>query len=184
MTLSSGIIIETDRCKLRITNSKDIPFIFSATKSKGFNDGMLWDVPEDDDEFVEPYKEKSTAWNEGQMYGFTICRKKDDKALGRIRIGKESDKVWSIGYWMHPLEQGKGYMTESAKAVIELGFQESGAEQIVAFHALWNNKSERVLRKVGMKFIEYIPQGFMKRGKWIEENKLGITKKEWEKLTQ
>ena len=182
MSLSSDIIIKTDRCKLRITNSKDIPFIFSATKYEEFNDGMLWDVPEDDDEFVEPYKERMTAWNDGQMYGFTICRQEDEQPLGRIRLGKESDKVWSIGYWMHPLEQGKGYMSESVKAILKFVFQKLGAEQIVAFHALGNNKSERVLKKVGMKFVEYIPRGFMKKGEWVEENKLGITKEEWEKV--
>jgi hypothetical protein len=35
-----------------------------------------------------------------------------------------------------------------------------------------------------MNFVEYIPQGFMKNGEWVEENKLGITKKEWSKFKQ
>ena len=35
---------------------------------------------------------------------------------------------------------------------------------------------KQVLKRVGMKFIEYIPQGFEKRGEWVEEHKLAITK--------
>ena len=72
-------------------------------------------------------------------------------------------------------------MTESVKAIL-VGFETLGAEKIEAYHALWNDQSERVLKRVGMEFIEYIPQGFMKKGKWVEENKLAITKEEWNKL--
>ena len=73
-------------------------------------------------------------------------------------------------------------MTESAEEILKLGFETLGASRIEAYHALWNVKSERVLQRVGMNFIEYIPQGFIKKGKWVEENKLAITKEEWEKL--
>jgi [ribosomal protein S5]-alanine N-acetyltransferase len=62
---------------------------------------------------------------------------------------------------------------------LEFGFKQLGATRIEASHALWNIASQRVLEKIGMKFIEYIPQGFQKQGQWIEENKMGITKEEW-----
>jgi ribosomal-protein-alanine N-acetyltransferase len=183
MSLSPSIIIETERCKLRCTKKEDIPFIFSATRYKGFNDGMLWDAPKNEAELIETYKDSVTkAWHERQSYGLTICDKFNDEPLGRISIRKDLDKVWFIGFWMHPEQQGKGYMSESVKAILELGFTTLGAERIEAFHALWNKKSENVLKAVGMNFIEYIPQGFMKKGEWVEENRLGITKGEWIKF--
>ncbi|MGK7953404.1 MAG: GNAT family N-acetyltransferase [Xenococcaceae cyanobacterium] len=184
MVLSSDIILETDRCKLRQIKKEDIPFIFSATRYKGFNDGLLWDAPENEDELIEGYEERVIkTWNEGKSYAFIICLKEKDKALGSISIRKEFDRVWTTGFWLHPQAQRKGYMTESVKAIFQLGFEILGAEKIESYHALWNNKSEKVLKNVGMKFIEYIPQGFMKKGKWVEENKLGITKEEWQKLS-
>ena len=182
MGLPPDTVINTSRCKLRITKREDISFIFSATRYKGFNDGMLWDAPENEAELIESYEDGVTkAWHERQSYGFTICQK-DDLPLGRINIRKDSDKVWTIGFWLHPKQQGKGYMTESVKAILKLGFETLNAETIEAYHALWNTKSEKVLKKVGMQFIEYIPQGFMKKGEWIEENKLAITKEEWKRL--
>ena len=42
-------------------------------------------------------------------------------------------------------------------------------------------RSERVLKKVGMRFVRYIPEGFKKRGQWVEENLLAIERAEWEK---
>ena len=114
----------------------------------------------------------------------TICKKLNDEPLGRISIMKDLDKVWTIGFWLHSKEQGKGYMTEAVAAILELGFETLGASRIEAYHALWNVKSEKVLKRVGMKFIEHIPQGFMKKGEWVEENKLAITKEEWNKLSR
>jgi [ribosomal protein S5]-alanine N-acetyltransferase len=70
-------------------------------------------------------------------------------------------------------------MTESAQACMEFGFDRLEAIRIEASYALWNKASQRVLEKIGMKFMEYIPQGFQKRGQWIETNKMGITKEEW-----
>ena len=182
MSLPPDIVINTDRCKLRITKREDISFIFSATRYKGFNDGMVWDAPENEAELIEAYEDGVTkAWHERQSYGFTICERLSDRPLGRINIRKDLDRVWIVGFWLHPEQQGKGYMTESVKAILKLGFEVLGAEKIAAYHALWNNKSEAVLKRVGMKFIEYIPQGFKKQGEWVEENKLGITKEEWNK---
>ena len=183
MSLSPDIIIETSRCKLRITKREDIAFIFSATRYEGFNDGMLWDAPKNEAELVKSYEDGVTkAWHERQSYGFTICQKTNNKPLGRINIRKDSNKIWTIGFWMHPEEQGKGYMTESVRASLELGFETLDAEQIEACHALWNIKSEKVLKRVGMQFIEYISQGFRKKGEWVEQNKLGITKQKWKQL--
>jgi RimJ/RimL family protein N-acetyltransferase len=53
------------------------------------------------------------------------------------------------------------------------------AGNVFAFTIIATHSNQRVLEKIGMKFIEYIPQGFQKQGKWIEENKMGITKEEW-----
>ena len=33
--------------------------------------------------------------------------------------------------------------------------------------------------KIGMTFIEYIPKGVLKRGEWVEENRLGISRQDW-----
>ncbi len=107
MVLSSDIILETDRCKLRQIKKEDIPFIFSATRYKGFNDGLLWDAPESEDELIEGYEERVIkTWNEGKSYAFIICLKEKDKALGSISIRKEFDRVWTTGFWLHPQGQG------------------------------------------------------------------------------
>lgn len=51
-------------------------------------------------------------------------------------ILEKSNQAWTTGFWLHPQEQGKGYMTESVKAILELGFEVLGVKKIESYHAL------------------------------------------------
>jgi [ribosomal protein S5]-alanine N-acetyltransferase len=178
--IPTDFTIETARCILRCPSEDDIPHVFAATRFVGFNDGMLWEAPANIDELYKPLQDNLLAWEAGNVFAFTITATHSKIFLGRIGIRRsEQMNIWNIGFWTHPEQQRQGYMTESAKSLMEFGFDRLGAIRIEASHALWNKASQRVLEKIGMKFIEYIPQGFQKQGKWIEENKMGITKEEW-----
>ncbi len=172
--------IQTARCRLRAPTEADIPYVFSATRVPGFNDGMEWDPPTDLSELSQPLQGSRLAWATGEAFAFTIEALQSGIFLGRVVIQKTTQSdVWKIGFWTHPQHQRKGYMTESAQAILEFGFAQLEATQIEASYALWNHASRRVLEKVGMRFLEYIAQGFMKQGKWVKENKMVISKQDW-----
>lgn len=174
-------IIETKNYQLRIPHAADIPAVFSATRVEGFNEGMQWDPPEKEEELFQALARNIKAWEEGRSYVFSILKKGESDLLGRIGIRKTEDVgVWDVGFWTHPSVQGQGIMTEALAAILNFGFVELSASRIEACHALWNTASEKVLKKNGLKFVRYIEKGFQKRGKWIEENKLAISREEWE----
>jgi [ribosomal protein S5]-alanine N-acetyltransferase len=186
--ISRDFTIETARCLLRCPSIEDIPHVFSATRFAGFNDGMQWEPPETIDELDEPLRESLLAWDEGKVFSFTIADPVSNMLLGRIGIRetvgvasalRNRSNIWNLGFWTHPEHQGKGYMTESVLAILEFGFNRLDAIQIEASYALWNKGSQRVLEKVGMKSVAYIPHAFQKRGRWIEANKTSITKQQW-----
>jgi [ribosomal protein S5]-alanine N-acetyltransferase len=172
--------IETTRCLLRCPSAADIPAVFAATRFAGFNDGMQWEPPATIDELTEPLQEQLLAWQTGTMFGFTIAELASDRLLGRVGICKTNRvNVWNLGFWTHPEHQGRGYMTEAVTAIMTFGFDRLEATHIEASYALWNKSSKRVLEKVGMKFIAYIPHAFQKQGRWIEANKMRISKADW-----
>lgn len=173
-------IIQTPRCLLRRPSVADIPHVFSATRYAGFNDGMQWEPPVNIEELHEPLQENFHAWDEGKMFAFTIAEPSTNSLLGRVGIRQTNRAdVWNLGFWTHPEHQGRGYMTEAVTALLKFGFTELDATKIEASYALWNKSSRRVLEKVGMKFIAYIPQAFKKQGYWVEANKMSITRREW-----
>jgi ribosomal-protein-alanine N-acetyltransferase len=172
--------LETPRCRLRPVSLDDIPHVFSATQFSGFNEGMPWDPPARLEDLSAPHQRGIDAWKNDLYYSFTVTQKAVDELIGRISIRPQGADVWNIGFWMHPVHQRKGFTTEAAIAMLSFGFLELNAIQIEAAHAVWNKASERVLQKVGMSFVKRIAEGFQKRGVWVEENLLAISRQTWE----
>jgi [ribosomal protein S5]-alanine N-acetyltransferase len=141
---------------------------------------MLWYPPANEQELIAPYETNVRAWASDYAYCFTIEEKESNEFIGRISIRPKEGSTWDFGFWTHPEKQNRGYMTEAVSALMRFGFEDLGASRITACHAVWNRASQAVLRKAGMQFIEYIPEGFEKNGNWVPENLLCITRKEWE----
>lgn len=183
MKIGKNIILEIENIELRIPSLEDIPHIFSATRFKGFNDGMAWEAPSVDNELIEPYYKNIKSWEDGIGYSFTIEEKQTKIFFGRISIRKTKiENRWNIGFWTHPNYQNKGIMSKALKAILKFGFETLNADVIEAFYAIWNKGSEKVLKRNGMKFINYVEKGFKKNGMWVEENLVAIEKSEWDKL--
>lgn len=178
-SLPPSFTLETKRCRLRHIDMDDIPHIFDATRHPGFNDGMMWDPPATIEELLVPHQRNVEAWQAGIAYCFTIETKAARDFVGRVAIRFQQHDFWSIGYWVHPREQGKGYASEAAARVVQFGFEQLALEQITATHAVWNIASRRVLEHAKMHFVEHIPQGFTKNGDWVAEDRLLITRAEW-----
>lgn len=173
--------IETENFLLKIPEESDIPHIFSATRYKGFNDGMQWDPPESIDELQAPLERSHKKWEDEREFSFSIRHKEKQEFLGRISIRTtEEEDIWNVGFWTHPRSQGKGVMTETLAAVLKFGFENLGAKRIEAAYAIWNKASEKVLHRNGLTFVEYLEKGFQKRGKWVAENLVSIDRVVWE----
>ena len=177
--------LKTPRFLLRIPNETDIPFVFSATRFEGFNDGMVWSPPEKIEDLHQPLHNSIKAWEIGIEYSFTIVEKEADKPVGKISIRKtDQENRWNVGFWTHPESQKQGVMTEALKGILDFGFEELSATEIEACHALWNKASEKVLLRNGMIFERYLEQGFKKNGEWVEENLLVIDREKWNKISK
>jgi [ribosomal protein S5]-alanine N-acetyltransferase len=180
LSIPPDFTIETARCRLRCPSVDDLPHVISATSYAGFNDGMQWEPPTNVAEFTEPLADNLRGWVAAELFTFTIADLVSDRLIGRIGLRRTTyPNVWNLGFWTHPEDQGQGYMTEAATAIIEFGFERLGATRIEACYALWNKASKRTLEKVGMRLVRYIPHAFQKRGRWIEANKMEITNREW-----
>lgn len=176
-------IIETKRCRLRIVSEEDIPYIWSATRYEGFNDGMTWDAPEKIEELEGPLKKNIESWKKGTNYSFTIEDKENADFLGRIAIRKGKDDIkWSIGFWIHPKYYRKGYAKEAAMEIVKFGFERLDADIIESCCATWNIASKKIFESVGMKFIKENKCGFKKKGKCVPEFDYEIKKEDWMKL--
>lgn len=56
---------------------------------------------------------------------------------------------FEIGYWVRKSAQGRGYATEGANAVLRYAFNALQAQRVEITHAEGNDKSRRVIEKLG-----------------------------------
>jgi [ribosomal protein S5]-alanine N-acetyltransferase len=81
---------------------------------------------------------------------------KDDKFIGKIRISNIVMGVFKnafVGYSMDKDEQGKGYMKEALKLVMNYAFEELGLHRIEATTLIDNIKSQSVLLACGFQEV-------------------------------
>ena len=169
--------IITENLRLRFPTESDVPHVFSASKYKGFNDGMLWDPPENTDSIYASLEKNKPKWLEGKGYSFSIDRKATGEFLGRTSIRPaEREGVWDIGFWTHPKFQGQGIMTEACEAIVRFGFEMLKANSIEACYASWNTASKKVLENNGFQFVRHIEKGFKKNDIWVAENLMSISR--------
>lgn len=171
------LVLDTPRCALRAVSEEDVPFVWSATRFPGFNDGLRWNQPTDLQELIDACHTNLVAWKAGRAFTFTIVSKATRQPVGRIAIRSEpGEAAWSLGFWIHPRHWGKGFAVEAAGAIVEFGFSRLGATLIRAAHAAWNVRSRRVIEKLGMHLIRENPSGFTKNGKAIAEFEYALIK--------
>jgi RimJ/RimL family protein N-acetyltransferase len=88
-------------------------------------------------------------------HGFFIVHRETGTTIGRcgFKGPPESDGVVEIAYGVEPDQQGKGYATEAAGALVNYAFA-SGNVRVVRAHTLPEpNASTRVLTKCGFRRV-------------------------------
>lgn len=180
MTIPITFHLESARLHFLLPSKKDVPFIFEAFHSDGFLDGMTFEPPETHEEIEASLDTIYDNWHKGYAYAFSLYAKQSSAFVGRVGIRQtDTEGTWVIFYYIHPNHQKQGYATEAAQNILKFGFEELNASHIEAFHADFNQASQRTLEKIGMKFVEHIPESFQKKGRWIGDNHFSLSKVMW-----
>ncbi len=147
------IILTTERLLLREFTLEDSQLLIDLNSNPNITrytgDGPLKDLAEAKDillnTILPQYPDKLGRWAvnlkaTNEFIGW--CGLKHLASLNEI----------DLGYRFFENHWGKGYATESAKAVLNYGFNTRKLKVIVARAAIENINSVNVLRKIGMKF--------------------------------
>ncbi|WP_125154796.1 GNAT family N-acetyltransferase [Clostridium rectalis] len=112
---------------------------------------------------IESYKQ----FLNGTSINFGIYN--NDKFIGKIQLSNIVMGVFRscfVGYSIDQDEQGKGYMTETLKLVVDYAFKELEINRIEASTLLNNDKSQNVLKRCGFKELG-LNEGYLYiNGKW------------------
>lgn len=111
---------------------------------------------------------------------YAIENKLNHKMIGTIDLRvNERLRNGELGYTLHKECWGKGLIPEAAKALLEVGFGALDLVSIRAEHDTRNEKSGKVMQKIGMKYIGMIEDERIWKGEIVSMVLYSITKKEW-----
>jgi [ribosomal protein S5]-alanine N-acetyltransferase len=73
--------------------------------------------------------------------------------IGCVDVDEIEDGNGELGFWFHPAHWGHGYAEEAARAVLRFAFDRLGLEKLATTHAVDNDASGRLLRKLGFRRV-------------------------------
>ena len=143
--------LTTPRLFLRTLQDSDDASVLSLRSNDEVNkyiDRPNQSTIEEAQAFIQKIK---TGTAEGKSYYWGIALKDQTGIIGTVCYWNLSadGKRAELGYELHPDFQGKGYMQEALKAVIDFAFQTAGFSELDAFTHKDNQASAKLLLKYG-----------------------------------
>ncbi len=145
--------IQTERLLLRPLSVADAQEVFEWVSDERVAKYMIYTTYKNVEQ-VEKWLE--SVEKEKNIFEFGFQRISDGKLIGsgNIRYNPNIDR-WEFGYNLRFDCWGKGYATEATKAMIEFAKLKFGARKFASEHCEENVASGNVMRKCGLKFVEY-----------------------------
>jgi len=164
-----AVAIRTERLLLRDLVNNDREAIHKYSSDPEVVQYMDWgpNTEKDDKEFLE---RTITAGKESPRRNFTlaIVMKDTKRLIGSCGIHESNpaDREGWIGYCLNRQYWGRGFGTETARALLDFGFDDLRLHRIFATCVPANTASAHVLEKVGMRLEGHFRQHRWVKGKW------------------
>ena len=148
--------LETERLILRKLTIEDAPYAYEHWCSNpSVCKYTMWDKHNSAEDTKKLYEIWEKEYEDPTIYRWLVEIKESHTPIGTIDVCSKKYLRFGtceIGYCYDEDAWGKGYGTESLKAVIKYLFEEAEAETIYAEYMLLNPGSGKVMEKSGMIF--------------------------------
>jgi [ribosomal protein S5]-alanine N-acetyltransferase len=116
----------------------------------------------------------------GKLASFAITERESGALVGAIGLHVVPPHGRAeVGYWIGKPFWGRGYATEAGRAMLRFGFETLGLNKIHGAVFTKNPASDRVIRKLGMKWEGRLRQHDLKWGAYEDIDVYGILQGEW-----
>ena len=168
-TFSNIPTLHTRRLSLRPLHPIDAEDMFDYACREDVTEYLLWS-PHPNISYTRDYlRYIQGRYALGDFYDWAIIDRESRRMIGTCgftRINTDNDSA-EIGYVLNPDFWGKGYAVEAARRVMKFGFEELSLHRIEAKFMQGNDRSLRVMEKLGMSFEGYHVDEMFVKGKFV-----------------
>lgn len=161
--------IETERLLLRELRAEDENDIHEYASDTEVVRLMIWgpNTREVTRQFLDRALQAQTQWPRSEV-GLAIELKSERRLIGSIglRMKDEANRTADIGYVLNRKYWGPGYMTESARAILDVAFKQLKLHRVWATCDARNSASYRVMERLGMRREGLFIKNAMEKGEW------------------
>jgi [ribosomal protein S5]-alanine N-acetyltransferase len=114
-------------------------------------------------------------------YAFAVTIRGDQTLIGGsgLHLSHNEPRIAELGYVLRREFWGRGYATETARALIDFGFSQLGLHRIFARYHPDNQASARVMEKAGMRYEGVLRESMFVKGAWWDFGQYAVLSKEW-----
>jgi RimJ/RimL family protein N-acetyltransferase len=119
---------------------------------------------------------------EGEWAGLVVARREAPEAMVGVvalRVVSRANGMVEIGYTLHPDAQGRGYALEACRWLLGFAFGELRAHKAIANCVRENQRSFRLMEKLGMQREGCLREHSRLGGRWHDELVYGLLAAEW-----
>jgi len=168
---------------LRPFTADDFEALFAIQSRADVARWLYWE-PRGEDEVRADLDEKiarSVLRRDGDKLSFAVVLKETSELIGYggVFLLSAEHRQGEIGFVFHPDHQGKGYATETARLLLKLAFDEFGMHRVIGRLEPRNDRSARLLERLGMRQEAHLVENEFVKGEWQSELVYALLEHEW-----
>jgi RimJ/RimL family protein N-acetyltransferase len=174
--------LHTERLVLRAAVPDDLPAMLRYYSDPVVVRHLLHDVLDEAllAEKLEKFQNNLAPTEVGDALSLVIER--EGEVIGDLMLrltAGDPPSVAEIGWVCNPAHGGQGFVTEAARALIDLGFRHYGVHRIFAQLDARNTASARLCERLGMTKEAHLRQDYWSKGEWTDSLHYGLLRDEW-----
>ncbi len=174
--------LTTPRLTLRKMLVSDTDDMYAYAGRMDVTQYLTW-YPHPDRDYTKQYLQYlGTRYAAGMFYDWAIVYEPDCKMVGTCGFTSfhcASDSA-EVGYVLNPAYWGKGIAREALQCVLRFGFEKLDLHRIEARYMQENERSRKVMERVGMTFEGILREGMLIKGNYVSVGICSILAREWE----
>ncbi len=175
----------TKRICLRRMMRSDSHDMFEYARREDVTRYLLWDPYDSENHAYKYLTYLQSRYRAGDFYDWAVVMRDTYKMIGTCgftRFNLEANSA-EVGYVLNPDFWGRGIAPEAVARVIDFGFRELELNRIEAKYMVGNDRSRRVMEKVGMTFEGVNRESMHVKGRYVSVGVCAILRSEWERYT-
>jgi len=177
------VSIETERLLLREFLPRDLDRIHAYASDPEVVKFMIWGPNASLEETADNLASRWSRANENPRLDYDLAIELKDEGMlvgaGGFRIRSERSRSAELGYVLLRSRWGNGYMPEAMQAMFRFGFDDLALHRMWATTDVRNERSRRVLEKLGMRREALLKQDELRQGQWTDSYLYALLEEEW-----